>query len=54
MLPWRTIIVPDKDCDTPIYLQIANAIIQEMKKGESDRESNYPAHGRCLKSWRST
>jgi GntR family transcriptional regulator/MocR family aminotransferase len=33
MLPWRTIIVPDKDCDTPIYLQIANAIIQEMKKG---------------------
>jgi GntR family transcriptional regulator/MocR family aminotransferase len=33
MLPWRTIIVPDKECDTPIYLQIANAIIQEMKKG---------------------
>jgi GntR family transcriptional regulator / MocR family aminotransferase len=33
MLPWKTIIVPDKECDTPIYLQIANAIIQEMKKG---------------------
>jgi GntR family transcriptional regulator/MocR family aminotransferase len=33
MLPWRTIILPDKDCDTPIYLQIANSIIQEIKKG---------------------
>ena len=35
MLPWRTIIIQiDKKCDaTPIYLQIANSIIQEMKKG---------------------
>jgi GntR family transcriptional regulator / MocR family aminotransferase len=33
MLPWRTIIVLQKDCDTPVYLQIANSIIQEMKKG---------------------
>ena len=33
MLPWQTIIVIDKDCRTPIYLQIANAIIQEMRKG---------------------
>src|SRR5450631_3128804 len=33
MLPWRTIIALQKDCDTPVYLQIANAIIQEMKKG---------------------
>ena len=33
MLPWRTIIEIDKECDVPVYLQIANAIIQEMKKG---------------------
>lgn len=33
MLPWKTIIQWQKDCDTPIYLQIANCIIQEMKKG---------------------
>ena len=33
MLPWRTIIEMDKECDVPIYLQIANSIIQEMKKG---------------------
>src|SRR5882724_6527682 len=33
MLPWKTIIEIDKDCDTPVYLQIANSIIREMKKG---------------------
>src|SRR5215831_1526001 len=33
MLPWKTIIQVQKDCDTPVYLQIANAIIREMKKG---------------------
>src|SRR5215208_66733 len=33
MLPWSTIIEVQKDCDTPVYLQIANAIIREMKKG---------------------
>src|ERR1700704_6830403 len=33
MLPWKTIIQWQKDCDTPVYLQIANAVIQEMKKG---------------------
>jgi GntR family transcriptional regulator/MocR family aminotransferase len=33
MLPWKTIIQWDADCDTPIYLQIANSVIQEMKKG---------------------
>ncbi len=33
MLPWRTIISLQKDSSTPVYLQIANAIIQEMKKG---------------------
>jgi GntR family transcriptional regulator/MocR family aminotransferase len=33
MLPWPSIIILQKDCDTPIYLQIANSIIQEMKKG---------------------
>jgi GntR family transcriptional regulator/MocR family aminotransferase len=33
MLPWKTIIQWRKDCDTPIYLQIANSIIVEMKKG---------------------
>ncbi len=33
MLPWKTIIQWQKDCDTPVYLQIANCIIQEMKKG---------------------
>lgn len=33
MLPWKTIIQLDKNCDTPIYLQIANAMIQEIKKG---------------------
>jgi GntR family transcriptional regulator/MocR family aminotransferase len=33
MLPWKSIIEIQKDCDTPVYLQIANSIIQEMKKG---------------------
>src|SRR3954471_15285097 len=33
MLPWKTIIDIEKECDTPVYLQIANAIIREMKKG---------------------
>jgi len=33
MLPWKTIIQWQKECDTPVYLQIANALIQEMKKG---------------------
>jgi hypothetical protein len=33
MLPWRTIIEIDKECDVPVYLQIANSIIQEMKRG---------------------
>lgn len=33
MLPWKSIIQLQKDCDTPVYLQIANSIIQEMKKG---------------------
>jgi len=33
MLPWNTIIPIRKDCDTPVYLQIANGIIQELKKG---------------------
>ena len=33
MLPWKTIIELQKEAGTPVYLQIANAIIQEMKKG---------------------
>jgi GntR family transcriptional regulator / MocR family aminotransferase len=33
MLPWKTIIQIQKDCDTPVYLQIANSMIQEIKRG---------------------
>lgn len=33
MLPWKTIITIDHSCDSPVYLQIANAVIREMKKG---------------------
>ncbi len=33
MLPWKTIIQFQKESDCPVYLQIANAIIQEMKRG---------------------
>jgi GntR family transcriptional regulator/MocR family aminotransferase len=33
MLPWKTIIQFQKDCDVPVYLQIANTIAVEMKKG---------------------
>ena len=33
MFPWRTIITLQKDSTTPVYLQIANSVIQEMKKG---------------------
>jgi len=33
MFPWKTIIQVQKDCDTPVYLQIANSVILEMKKG---------------------
>jgi GntR family transcriptional regulator/MocR family aminotransferase len=33
MLPWKTIIQFQKDGETPVYLQIANAVILEMKRG---------------------
>jgi GntR family transcriptional regulator / MocR family aminotransferase len=33
MLPWKTIIQIQTDCDTPVYLQIANALSREMKRG---------------------
>ena len=33
MLPWKTIIQIQKDCDVPVYLQIANSMIQEIKRG---------------------
>ena len=33
MLPWKTIIQLQKDSDCPVYLQIANSVIQEMRKG---------------------
>jgi GntR family transcriptional regulator/MocR family aminotransferase len=33
MLPWKTIIEIKKECDTPVYLQIANSLIQEIRKG---------------------
>jgi GntR family transcriptional regulator / MocR family aminotransferase len=33
MLPWKTIIQIQEECDTPVYLQIANSVIQEMKRG---------------------
>lgn len=33
MLPWKTVIQIQKESDTPVYLQIANAIILEMKRG---------------------
>jgi GntR family transcriptional regulator/MocR family aminotransferase len=33
MLPWKTLIQWDTTCDTPVYLQIANAVTREMKKG---------------------
>ncbi|HEY4338280.1 MAG TPA: PLP-dependent aminotransferase family protein [Puia sp.] len=32
-LPWKTIIQWQKEGNTPVYLQIANCIIREMKKG---------------------
>ncbi len=33
MLPWKTIIQVQKDSDSPVYLQIANSVICEMRKG---------------------
>ena len=33
MLPWKSIIQIQKDGATPVYLQIAGAMIQEIKKG---------------------
>ncbi|HEX4850338.1 MAG TPA: GntR family transcriptional regulator, partial [Puia sp.] len=33
MLPWKTIIPIQKNSDLPVFLQIANSIIQEMKRG---------------------
>jgi GntR family transcriptional regulator/MocR family aminotransferase len=33
MFPWKTIIECQTECQTPVYLQIANAVIREMKKG---------------------
>jgi GntR family transcriptional regulator / MocR family aminotransferase len=32
-LPWKTIIQLQREVDVPVYLQIANTIILEMKKG---------------------
>ena len=45
MLPWKTIIQWQKECDTPVYLQIANCIIREMKRGRIGPGSNYPVPG---------
>jgi GntR family transcriptional regulator/MocR family aminotransferase len=42
MLPWPTIVVLQKDSDIPVYLQIANAIIQEMKKGRIGPDIKLP------------
>src|SRR5215217_1650092 len=42
MLPWKTIIQWDKHCDTPVYLQIANVIMREMKKGRIGPEIKLP------------
>lgn len=33
MLPWKTILEIDKTCDVPVYLQVANDLICEIKKG---------------------
>src|SRR5215217_4912852 len=42
MLPWKTIIQWDKDSDTSVYLQIANVIMREMKKGRIGPEIKLP------------
>ena len=42
MLPWKTIIEIKKDCATPVYLQIANSMIQEIKKGRIGPEIKLP------------
>src|SRR5258705_5182388 len=33
MLPWKTIIRIDKSGEMPVYLQLANAVITEIKDG---------------------
>ncbi len=33
MLPWKTILEIEKACDVPVYLQVANNLICEIKKG---------------------
>ncbi|HEV7620099.1 MAG TPA: winged helix-turn-helix domain-containing protein, partial [Flavisolibacter sp.] len=33
MFPWKTLIELQKNETTPIYLQIANALMREIKKG---------------------
>lgn len=33
MLPWKTIVDIQKDCDVPVYLQVANTLICEIKEG---------------------
>jgi GntR family transcriptional regulator/MocR family aminotransferase len=42
MLPWKTIIQINKNSDIPVYLQISNAIIQEIKKGRVGPEIKLP------------
>ena len=42
MLPWQTIIQIQKNCDTAVYLQIANAMIQEIKKGRIGPDIKLP------------
>jgi GntR family transcriptional regulator / MocR family aminotransferase len=42
MLPWKTIIQWQKDCSTPVYLQIANSVMREMKKGRIGPDIKLP------------
>lgn len=33
MYPWKTLLTPNRELPTPVYLQLANAIIQEISAG---------------------
>ncbi len=33
MYPWKTLLTPNRELPTPVYLQLANAVIQEISAG---------------------
>jgi GntR family transcriptional regulator/MocR family aminotransferase len=42
MYPWKTLLTPNRDLPSPVYLQLANAIIQEISAGRIQAGQKLP------------